>query len=87
MSENPGTDETFDALTRMVRVLGDDTELSEWFVGLGLLSSVDRRNEVFRMHEDLLSQDPAASDDVVAPLKLLADDRVFAAAQQAFAAL
>jgi len=87
MNENLGSDETYGALTRMVRALRDDAVLSGWFGELCRLSSVERRNEVFRMREELLVRQPLASDDVVVPLMLLADDRIFEAAQQAFAAL
>jgi hypothetical protein len=76
--------QTYDALTDMVLALHDDPALSEWFEMLGDLSSVQRRNEVYRMRLELLESDPEAPEDVVVPMLLLADDRVFQAAHQAF---
>lgn len=83
MSEHLGSEETYEALTRLVRVLSGDPALLEWFEGLAKMASIARRNEVFRMHQELLGGGQEVSEDVVVPLKLLADDRVFEAAVHA----
>jgi hypothetical protein len=84
MSGRLSRHQTYDALTDMVLALHDDPALSEWFEKLAGLSSVQRRNEVYRMRLQLLDSDPEAPEDVVVPMLLLADDRIFQAARQAF---
>jgi hypothetical protein len=77
------SNQAYDALTTMVLAIHDDAALSNWFERLACLSSVERRNEIYRLRSEMQLEPESAT----VPLSLLSDDRVFRAAQQAYRSL
>lgn len=80
-------DEAYDDLSALVLAIHEDPELSRWFAGLLQLTPTQRRYEILRMREQLLATEPGENRDLAIPLALLADDRVFGAAEVALRSL
>ena len=71
-------DAALDNLTRMVQVIARERRLRQWFSALTQRSSVERRNEILSMTEQMRIEGEDA--DLVATFRLLSDSRVFDAA-------
>jgi len=87
MSGRLSHDELYEALTSMVLALHEDPALAEWFENLERLPAVQRRNQIYHMRLKLAESEETAPDEVLMPVTLLADDRVFEAACRAFHSL
>lgn len=74
-------DSAFDSLTKLVQVIGRDRNLFEWFRQLDQMSADERRNQIFRISDQMTAaeKDP----DIVKAFRLLADPRMFDAARLA----
>jgi len=84
MSKRLSDDEVHEALTTIVLAIHDDRKFSRWFERLAQLSAVQRRNEIYRMREELHTGGHKVREDIVASMSLLAEDQVFKAAWDAF---
>ena len=75
------TDSALDNLARLVRVIGPDQQLRQWFSALGQKPEVERRNAIYSMSEQMRAD--GKDEDLVVSFRLLADARVFEAARLA----
>jgi hypothetical protein len=75
------TDSALNNLARMVQVIGPDKQLRRWFSALGQMPTLERRNAIYSMSEQMTAD--GKDEDLVASFRLLADTRVFDAARLA----
>jgi hypothetical protein len=83
MNEPTDINQVLENLATLALVVRDDAGFRTWFRQLERLTALERRNEVYRMVEQIRSSRPGENPDVVRAFGMLADERVFAAAQQA----
>jgi len=77
----PDADSVADSLTTLVQVIGRDRNLSQWFRRLDQMSAIERRNQVFKISEQMTND--GKDRDAVDAFRLLADTRIFDATRLA----